>query len=51
MEILTKGCIACGQVVGRIKEIKSIAEIVEDIMTEAEQVIKRLNCIIKRDGE
>jgi nitronate monooxygenase len=48
---INKGCIACGQVVGRIKEIKSIAEIVNDIMVEAEQVINRINGMIKRNSE
>ncbi len=42
---VNRGCIACGQVVGRIYEIKSIAEIINDIMTEAEQVLEKLNKI------
>jgi len=36
------GAIACGQVVGRINAIKSVKEIVEDIVAEAREVIGRL---------
>jgi len=39
------GTIACGQVVGRIHEIKSVKEIMDDIISEAEQTIQRLNVI------
>lgn len=42
---VNRGCIACGQVVGRIYEIKSIAEIVSDIMSEAERILNKLNSI------
>ncbi len=36
------GAIACGQVVGRITEIKSVAEIIRDIMGEAEDILQGL---------
>jgi len=39
------GTIACGQVVGRIHEIKSVQELVDDIIAEAKTVIGRLNVI------
>lgn len=35
--------IACGQVVGAINEIKSVREVVRDIVSEAEQLLDRLN--------
>lgn len=46
---VNRGCIACGQVVGRIYEIKSIAEIINDIMTQAEQILEKLNKIAIRN--
>lgn len=46
---VNRGCIACGQVVGRIYEIKSIAEIISDIMTQAEQILEKLNKIAIRN--
>lgn len=45
---INRGCIACGQVVGRIHEIKSISEIINDIMTEAEQTLEKLNKIARK---
>ncbi len=36
------GAIACGQVVGRINEIKSVQEIMDDIMDEAARTVERL---------
>jgi nitronate monooxygenase len=38
------GTIACGQVVGRIAEIKSVQETIEDIMNDARVSIERLAC-------
>lgn len=40
---LDRGAIACGQAVGRIREIKPVAEIMEDILSEAKAVVERLN--------
>ncbi len=40
------GVIAVGEAVGLIDEIKSIKEIMEDIVAEAQQVLSRLNGII-----
>ena len=40
------GTIACGQVVGRIHEVKSVQEIVDDIIAEAKAVIGKLNAIL-----
>jgi nitronate monooxygenase len=37
--------IACGQVVGAINEIKSVREVVQEIVTEAEQLLDRLNSL------
>ncbi len=45
------GCIACGQVVGRIYEIKSISEIINDIMSQAEQTMEKLNKIARKTFE
>lgn len=39
------GTIACGQVVGRIHEIKTVQGIVDDIIAEAKTVIGKLNAI------
>lgn len=39
---LNAGIIACGQVVGRIHEIKTCAEIIRDIVDEAESITRRL---------
>ena len=39
------GTIACGQVVGRIHEVKSVQETVDDIINEAEHIIGRLNTL------
>ena len=36
------GAIACGQVVGRIRDIKSAGEIVEETMREAHEILERL---------
>lgn len=36
------GAIACGQVVGRIREIKTAAAIIQDIVAEAQQVLDKL---------
>ncbi|MEW6201812.1 MAG: nitronate monooxygenase [bacterium] len=41
------GVIACGQVAGRINEIKSVKQVIDDIITEAHQILGRLNRIIK----
>jgi nitronate monooxygenase len=35
--------IACGQVVGAINKIKSVKEVIRDIITEADELLKRLN--------
>ncbi|NLN94067.1 MAG: nitronate monooxygenase [Candidatus Hydrogenedens sp.] len=40
---LDQGTIACGQAVGRIREIKPVAAIMADIMDEAKSVLARLN--------
>ena len=37
--------IACGQAVGRIHEIKSVKEIIEDIMAEARATLERINAL------
>ncbi len=42
-----RGTIACGQVVGRITEIKSCKEIIDGIVAEAKAALERLNKIIK----
>jgi len=39
---MTEGVLACGAGAGMIKEIKSAAEVVHGIVTEAEQVLNRL---------
>ena len=36
------GLVGCGQVVGRIADVKPVREIVDDIMAEAEQIVARL---------
>ena len=41
------GVIACGQVVGRIHEIKPVAEIMADIVSDAENTLKRLGGIFE----
>ena len=35
--------ISCGQVAGLIDRIKSVQEVIDDIIAEAEQLLKRLN--------
>lgn len=45
---LDRGTIACGQAVGRIREIKPVAEIIADIMSEAHAVLSRLNLLASR---
>lgn len=35
--------IACGQVAGLIDEIKSVRQVIEDILSEADELLKRLN--------
>ena len=35
--------ISCGQVVGSIKEIKTVKEVVDGIIAEAEELLDRLN--------
>ncbi len=37
--------IACGQIVGAIDEIKSVKQVIDDIVNEAEDMMKRLNGI------
>jgi nitronate monooxygenase len=44
---IQKGTIACGQVVGRIKSIKPVKEIVQDIIAEAETALARLQGIVR----
>ncbi|MEW5947723.1 MAG: nitronate monooxygenase [bacterium] len=44
---VNRGVIACGEVVGRISEIKTVKEIVEGIVAEAEQVMERLGGVIR----
>lgn len=39
---LTAGVVSCGQVVGLINEIKSVKEVIEDIISGAEAIKKRL---------
>ena len=39
------GTIACGQVVGRIHDVKTVQETVDDIISEAKTVIGRLNTL------
>ena len=43
---IDKGVIAVGEAIGLIDEIKSIKEIMEDVISEAEDVLSRLNTII-----
>jgi NADH:quinone reductase (non-electrogenic) len=38
--------IACGQVAGLIDEIKSVRQVIEDILTEADDLLKRLNGLV-----
>lgn len=40
-----RGTIACGQVVGRIREIKSAADIIADIVAEARSTVARLQAL------
>ena len=40
---LDRGAIACGQVVGRISEIRSVAQIIDDILQTAHDALARLN--------
>jgi len=40
--------IACGQIAGLIDEIKSVQQVIEDILSEAEQLMGRLNGIAGR---
>ena len=35
--------IACGQIAGCIDEIKSVGQVIEDILSEADQLLGRLN--------
>jgi nitronate monooxygenase len=35
--------IACGQIAGLIDEIKSVHQVIDDILTEADELLKRLN--------
>jgi NAD(P)H-dependent flavin oxidoreductase YrpB (nitropropane dioxygenase family) len=35
--------IACGQIAGLIDSIKSVKEVIEDIISEAEMLLERLN--------
>lgn len=44
---VNRGTIACGQVVGRINEIKSCKEIIEEIVAEARTVCDRLHRIVE----
>ena len=37
--------IACGQIVGAIQEIKSVKQLIDDIVNEADDLMKRLNTI------
>jgi nitronate monooxygenase len=39
------GIVACGQGMGRITSIKPVAQVVKDIMSEAEEVIKQLTIL------
>ncbi len=41
-----RGTIACGQVVGRITEIKSCKEIMDDIIREAREILERLKNVL-----
>jgi nitronate monooxygenase len=45
---LNAGIIACGQVVGRIHEIKSCAEIIQDIVQEAQSITGRLGGLFQQ---
>ena len=45
---LDLGTIACGQVVGRISEIRPVQAIIDDIVTEADQVLGRLQGMLGR---
>ena len=42
------GTIACGQVVGRIHEIKSAQEIIDEIVNDAEGIIQRLHALVSQ---
>lgn len=44
---INRGTIACGQVVGRITEIKSCKEIIEDMVREAKETVAKLNRVIE----
>jgi nitronate monooxygenase len=37
--------IACGQIAGCIDEIKSVRQVIDDILTEADQLMNRLNAL------
>ena len=37
--------IACGQIVGAIKEVKTVQQLIDDIVNEADALMKRLNVI------
>jgi nitronate monooxygenase len=38
--------IACGQVAGLINEIKSVRQVIDDILSEADKLLKRLNGLV-----
>jgi nitronate monooxygenase len=43
---LTDGIFAIGQSIGLIEEIKPVRNVIEDVLTEAETIMKRINQIV-----
>lgn len=39
---INRGTIACGQVVGRIRDVKTVKELIDDIINEAHRTVERL---------
>ena len=37
------GAIPCGQVVGRLKEILTVKEVIDEIVTGSEEILKKLS--------
>ena len=40
--------IACGQIAGLIDEVKSVRQVIDDILTEADELLNRLNGLVVR---
>ena len=43
---MEKSCFAMGQSAGGVKEVKPVAEIVADLMNEAEAAIRKTNTLL-----